>query len=146
MLLTRNELVRSYGNAAVINLRSNPERMSFYICKITIPIFLTRDWCLCASLFPLCLCLCLCSVSMAPPPPPMPQLTPQIPLTGFVARVQENSKSHPSMRFAACCPRLRFHPSVCAVEDTRIAIVHSVRFKQYTTIKPFLTRKCVTFT
>lgn len=37
-----------------------------------------------ASLFP---------VSVAPPPPPMPQLTPQIPLTGFVARVQENSKS-----------------------------------------------------
>lgn len=31
-------------------------------------------------------------VSIAPPPPPMPQLTPQIPLTGFVARVQENSK------------------------------------------------------
>ena len=29
-------------------------------------------------------------VSIAPPPPPMPQLTPQIPLTGFVARVQEN--------------------------------------------------------
>ncbi|KAF2979123.1 hypothetical protein EK904_006689 [Melospiza melodia maxima] len=28
--------------------------------------------------------------SIAPPPPPMPQLTPQIPLTGFVARVQEN--------------------------------------------------------
>ncbi|XP_033615550.1 abl interactor 1 [Fukomys damarensis] len=32
------------------------------------------------------------SISIAPPPPPMPQLTPQIPLTGFVARVQENSK------------------------------------------------------
>ncbi|KAJ8788844.1 hypothetical protein J1605_005140 [Eschrichtius robustus] len=30
-------------------------------------------------------------VSIAPPPPPMPQLTPQIPLTGFVARVQENN-------------------------------------------------------
>ncbi|KAJ8375818.1 hypothetical protein SKAU_G00063980 [Synaphobranchus kaupii] len=30
------------------------------------------------------------SMSIAPPPPPMPQLTPQIPLTGFVARVQEN--------------------------------------------------------
>uniref|UniRef100_A0A8C7FME0 Abl-interactor 1a n=1 Tax=Oncorhynchus kisutch TaxID=8019 RepID=A0A8C7FME0_ONCKI len=30
------------------------------------------------------------SISIAPPPPPMPQLTPQIPLTGFVARVQEN--------------------------------------------------------
>ncbi|XP_032871940.1 abl interactor 1 isoform X13 [Amblyraja radiata] len=29
--------------------------------------------------------------SLAPPPPPMPQLTPQIPLTGFVARVQENT-------------------------------------------------------
>uniref|UniRef100_A0A3P8WUI0 Abl-interactor 1a n=1 Tax=Cynoglossus semilaevis TaxID=244447 RepID=A0A3P8WUI0_CYNSE len=28
-------------------------------------------------------------VSIAPPPPPMPQLTPQIPLTGFVARMQE---------------------------------------------------------
>lgn len=34
----------------------------------------------------------LLPVSIAPPPPPMPQLTPQIPLTGFVARVQENSK------------------------------------------------------
>uniref|UniRef100_A0A8L0DVV3 t-SNARE coiled-coil homology domain-containing protein n=1 Tax=Oncorhynchus mykiss TaxID=8022 RepID=A0A8L0DVV3_ONCMY len=33
------------------------------------------------------------SVSVAPPPPPMVQLTPQIPLTGFVARVQETSKS-----------------------------------------------------
>ncbi|KAI1891339.1 hypothetical protein AGOR_G00142780 [Albula goreensis] len=32
------------------------------------------------------------SMSIAPPPPPMPQLTPQIPLMGFVARVQENSK------------------------------------------------------
>ncbi|XP_064848218.1 abl interactor 1-like isoform X1 [Oncorhynchus masou masou] len=32
------------------------------------------------------------SVSVAPPPP-MVQLTPQIPLTGFVARVQETSKS-----------------------------------------------------
>ncbi|XP_029109515.1 abl interactor 1-like isoform X1 [Scleropages formosus] len=31
------------------------------------------------------------SMSVAPPPPPMPQMTPQIPLTGFVARVQENS-------------------------------------------------------
>ncbi|KAK1174043.1 abl interactor 1 isoform X1 [Acipenser oxyrinchus oxyrinchus] len=39
------------------------------------------------------------SMSIAPPPPPMPQLTPQIPLTGFVARVQENSncgQPHPS--------------------------------------------------
>ncbi|XP_031706165.1 abl interactor 1a [Anarrhichthys ocellatus] len=33
------------------------------------------------------------SMSVAPPPPPMPQLTPQIPLTGFVARMQESSKS-----------------------------------------------------
>lgn len=38
-----------------------------------------------------CVCVLL-PVSIAPPPPPMPQLTPQIPLTGFVARVQENSK------------------------------------------------------
>ncbi|NWH29200.1 ABI1 protein, partial [Chloropsis hardwickii] len=30
--------------------------------------------------------------SIAPPPPPMPQLTPQIPLTGFVARVQKKKK------------------------------------------------------
>lgn len=35
-------------------------------------------------------CVCVCTVSVAPPPPPM--LIPQIPLTGFVARVQENSK------------------------------------------------------
>uniref|UniRef100_A0A671RK11 Abl interactor 1 n=1 Tax=Sinocyclocheilus anshuiensis TaxID=1608454 RepID=A0A671RK11_9TELE len=35
-------------------------------------------------------------VSMAPPPPPMPQLTPQIPLTGFVARVQENIADTPT--------------------------------------------------
>ncbi|XP_068844001.1 abl interactor 1 isoform X20 [Capricornis sumatraensis] len=35
------------------------------------------------------------SISIAPPPPPMPQLTPQIPLTGFVARVQENSNPTP---------------------------------------------------
>ncbi|KAM4718939.1 abl interactor 1a isoform 2-T2 [Anableps anableps] len=31
------------------------------------------------------------SMSVAPPPPPMPQLTPQIPLTGFVARMQEST-------------------------------------------------------
>ncbi|KAJ8278102.1 hypothetical protein GJAV_G00083840 [Gymnothorax javanicus] len=36
------------------------------------------------------------SMSIAPPPPPMPQLTPQIPLTGFVARVQENIADAPS--------------------------------------------------
>uniref|UniRef100_A0A672P1R3 Abl interactor 1 n=1 Tax=Sinocyclocheilus grahami TaxID=75366 RepID=A0A672P1R3_SINGR len=36
-------------------------------------------------------------VSMAPPPPPMPQLTPQIPLTGFVARVQENIADPPTL-------------------------------------------------
>ncbi|XP_018596661.1 abl interactor 1a isoform X8 [Scleropages formosus] len=35
-------------------------------------------------------------VSVAPPPPPMPQLTPQIPLTGFVARVQENIADTPT--------------------------------------------------
>ncbi|XP_057642980.1 abl interactor 1 isoform X10 [Chionomys nivalis] len=35
-------------------------------------------------------------VSIAPPPPPMPQLTPQIPLTGFVARVQENIADSPT--------------------------------------------------
>ncbi|KAK1172048.1 abl interactor 1 isoform X1, partial [Acipenser oxyrinchus oxyrinchus] len=36
------------------------------------------------------------SMSIAPPPPPMPQLTPQIPLTGFVARVQENIADSPT--------------------------------------------------
>ncbi|XP_023679214.1 abl interactor 1a isoform X9 [Paramormyrops kingsleyae] len=36
------------------------------------------------------------SMSIAPPPPPMPQLTPQIPLTGFVARVQENIADTPT--------------------------------------------------
>ncbi|XP_024248593.2 abl interactor 1 isoform X15 [Oncorhynchus tshawytscha] len=36
-------------------------------------------------------------VSIAPPPPPMPQLTPQIPLTGFVARVQENIADTPTL-------------------------------------------------
>ncbi|XP_058242233.1 abl interactor 1a isoform X9 [Hemibagrus wyckioides] len=36
------------------------------------------------------------SVSVAPPPPPMPQLIPQIPLTGFVARVQENIADTPT--------------------------------------------------
>ncbi|KAL1006317.1 hypothetical protein UPYG_G00070730 [Umbra pygmaea] len=36
------------------------------------------------------------SMSMAPPPPPIPQLTPQIPLTGFVARVQENIADTPT--------------------------------------------------
>uniref|UniRef100_A0AAR2K1E2 Abl interactor 1-like n=1 Tax=Pygocentrus nattereri TaxID=42514 RepID=A0AAR2K1E2_PYGNA len=35
-------------------------------------------------------------VSVAQPPPPMVQLTPQIPLTGFVARVQENISDSPS--------------------------------------------------
>ncbi|XP_055037508.1 abl interactor 1a isoform X2 [Misgurnus anguillicaudatus] len=36
------------------------------------------------------------AMSIAPPPPPMPQLTPQIPLTGFVARVQENIADTPT--------------------------------------------------
>uniref|UniRef100_A0AAQ4QU41 Abl-interactor 1a n=1 Tax=Gasterosteus aculeatus aculeatus TaxID=481459 RepID=A0AAQ4QU41_GASAC len=35
-------------------------------------------------------------VSVAPPPPPMPQLTPQIPLTGFVARMQESIADAPT--------------------------------------------------
>ncbi|XP_055007205.1 abl interactor 1a isoform X8 [Boleophthalmus pectinirostris] len=35
-------------------------------------------------------------VPMAPPPPPMPQLTPQIPLTGFVARMQESIADTPT--------------------------------------------------
>ncbi|XP_041824948.1 abl interactor 1a isoform X11 [Melanotaenia boesemani] len=38
----------------------------------------------------------LVSVSVAPPPPPMPQLTPQIPLTGFVARMQESIADTPT--------------------------------------------------
>uniref|UniRef100_A0A8C2DJR1 Abl-interactor 1b n=1 Tax=Cyprinus carpio TaxID=7962 RepID=A0A8C2DJR1_CYPCA len=36
------------------------------------------------------------TMSVAPPPPPMAQQTPQIPLTGFVARVQENITDSPS--------------------------------------------------
>uniref|UniRef100_A0AAY4A229 Abl interactor 1 n=1 Tax=Denticeps clupeoides TaxID=299321 RepID=A0AAY4A229_9TELE len=36
------------------------------------------------------------NVSIAPPPPPMPQLTPQIPLTGFVARMQESIADTPT--------------------------------------------------
>uniref|UniRef100_A0A665X7E4 Abl interactor 1 n=1 Tax=Echeneis naucrates TaxID=173247 RepID=A0A665X7E4_ECHNA len=36
------------------------------------------------------------TVSIAPPPPPMPQLTPQIPLTGFVARMQESIADTPT--------------------------------------------------
>ncbi|XP_030204260.1 abl interactor 1a isoform X1 [Gadus morhua] len=36
------------------------------------------------------------SMSIAPPPPPMPQLTPQIPLTGFVARMQESIADSPT--------------------------------------------------
>ncbi|XP_013860857.1 abl interactor 1a isoform X1 [Austrofundulus limnaeus] len=36
------------------------------------------------------------SMSVAPPPPPMPQLTPQIPLTGFVARMQESIVDTPT--------------------------------------------------
>uniref|UniRef100_H3D803 Abl-interactor 1a n=1 Tax=Tetraodon nigroviridis TaxID=99883 RepID=H3D803_TETNG len=36
------------------------------------------------------------SMSAAPPPPPMPQLTPQIPLTGFVARMQESIADSPA--------------------------------------------------
>uniref|UniRef100_UPI003AADD2D7 abl interactor 1-like isoform X3 n=1 Tax=Centroberyx gerrardi TaxID=166262 RepID=UPI003AADD2D7 len=35
-------------------------------------------------------------VSVAPPPPPMVQLTPQIPLTGFVARMQESITDSPA--------------------------------------------------
>ncbi|XP_054621230.1 abl interactor 1a isoform X8 [Dunckerocampus dactyliophorus] len=36
------------------------------------------------------------SMAIAPPPPPMPQLTPQIPLTGFVARMQESIADTPT--------------------------------------------------
>ncbi|KAM6948590.1 abl interactor 1-like [Aplochiton taeniatus] len=36
------------------------------------------------------------AVSMAPPPPPMVQLTPQIPLTGFAARMQETITDSPA--------------------------------------------------
>lgn len=46
----------------------------------------------CSLCRPSCPFLRWLSVSIAPPPPPMPQLTPQIPLTGFVARMQESSK------------------------------------------------------
>ncbi|XP_077364990.1 abl interactor 1a isoform X3 [Festucalex cinctus] len=35
-------------------------------------------------------------VAPPPPPPPMPQLTPQIPLTGFVARMQESISDTPT--------------------------------------------------
>lgn len=55
----------------------------FFLCFLFPPCPLTSPEMPCALL----------PVSIAPPPPPMPQLTPQIPLTGFVARVQENSKS-----------------------------------------------------
>lgn len=55
----------------------------FFLCFLFPPCPLTSPDMPCALL----------PVSIAPPPPPMPQLTPQIPLTGFVARVQENSKS-----------------------------------------------------
>ncbi|XP_068199628.1 abl interactor 1a isoform X4 [Antennarius striatus] len=36
------------------------------------------------------------STAPPPPPPPMPQLTPQIPLTGFVARMQESIADTPT--------------------------------------------------
>uniref|UniRef100_A0A8C6WLC2 Abl-interactor 1b n=1 Tax=Neogobius melanostomus TaxID=47308 RepID=A0A8C6WLC2_9GOBI len=36
------------------------------------------------------------TLSVAPPPPPMVQLTPQIPLTGFVARMQESITDSPA--------------------------------------------------
>lgn len=45
------------------------------------------------------------STSLAPPPPPMPQLTPQIPLTGFVARVQENIADSPTPPYHPCTLR-----------------------------------------
>lgn len=54
-------------------------------------LFVPPFFFLCPFDFPDMVCVLL-PVSIAPPPPPMPQLTPQIPLTGFVARVQENSK------------------------------------------------------
>lgn len=39
-----------------------------------------------------CLFLISVAASLAPPPPSILQVTPQLPLMGFVARVQENSK------------------------------------------------------
>lgn len=44
------------------------------------------------SPLPLCFLWCCGLASVAPPPPSVLQITPQLPLTGFVARVQETSK------------------------------------------------------
>ncbi|KAK7945058.1 hypothetical protein WMY93_000786 [Mugilogobius chulae] len=47
------------------------------------------------------------SVSVAPPPPPMVQLTPQIPLTGFVARMQESTPRPKALKFVKLpCPEV----------------------------------------
>lgn len=73
--------------------------VSFANCSLHTYVCGPCNWLLlfvCFLFFPLSVLLphtvLLLPVSVAPPPPPMPQLTPQIPLTGFVARVQENSK------------------------------------------------------
>lgn len=86
-------------------LETQAWRRFFRVCVLVVLyilcfVVLVTDGCFCLFPFfsPLSVWLSrygvcvLLPVSIAPPPPPMPQLTPQIPLTGFVARVQENSK------------------------------------------------------
>uniref|UniRef100_A0A3B4B5V1 Abl interactor 1 n=1 Tax=Periophthalmus magnuspinnatus TaxID=409849 RepID=A0A3B4B5V1_9GOBI len=70
------------------------------------------------------------SVSVAPPPPPMVQLTPQIPLTGFVARMQESSKSNTFKHLILMCVCVCVCVCVCAppppvdYEEDEAAVVH----------------------
>ena len=42
----------------------------------------------------MCVCVCVCVLSASPPPPSLLQFSPQLPLMGFVARVQESSESN----------------------------------------------------
>ncbi|MEQ2251031.1 Abl interactor 1 [Ilyodon furcidens] len=60
-----------------------------------------------------------------PPPPPMVQLTPQIPLTGFVARMQESSKYTITLEHADLL--VRTHIQACAV-TSRCSIVSGCTF------------------
>ena len=64
----------------------------FFSCTVTLSLS-TTSIALCLTAARLASLGVAAPVSVAPPPPPpMVQLTPQIPLTGFVARMQESSK------------------------------------------------------
>lgn len=85
----------------------------FYLSFLAVCYIVWVWWCLLS-----CLLLCVSNrmplflisvaASLAPPPPSILQVTPQLPLMGFVARVQENSKCALSCAMIQFCTWLLF--------------------------------------